>query len=166
MWKTTQIAARAHAIGRAAAAIERDSDTVAQDLARSLSAPAKAWGRDFSLVFVGRDRDAAARDPLLVRYRVERAVVALAPPLAHALSSLAPEGVSAPSRFAAVARTLVRAAAEASGAHEPDLMLLPLARAAVATLVDQLFAQSVSPPAATRAAGLVRELTAFAAALE
>ena len=160
------IAARAHAIGRAAAAIERDSDTVAQDLARSLSAPAKAWGRDLSLVFVGRDRDAAARDPLLVRYRVERAVVALAPPLAHALSSLAPEGVSAPSRFAAVARTLVRAAAEASGAHEPDLMLLPLARAAVATLVDQLFAQSVSPPAATRAAGLVRELTAFAAALE
>ena len=160
------VAARAHAIGRAAAAIERESDSVAQDLARSLSAPAKAWGRDLSLVFVGRDRDAAARDPMLVRYRVERAVVALAPPLALALSSLAPEGASGPSRFAPIARTLVRAAAEASEAREPDAMLLPLARAAVATLVDQLFAQSVSPPEATRAAGLVRELTALAAALE
>jgi small GTP-binding protein len=160
------LASRAHAIGQAAAAIERDADSVAADLAGSLDSSAKAWGRDLALVFVGRDRESATRDPSLVRYRVERAVAALAPPLAHALSSLSPEGASGPSRFSAVARALVRAAAEASQAPDPEALLLPLARAAVATLVDHLFAQSVTPAPTTIAAGLARELAVFAAALE
>jgi small GTP-binding protein len=160
------LASRAHAIGQAAVAIERDAASVAADLAASLRPSAKGLGRDLALVFVGRDRESVARDPLLGRYRVERAVAALAPPLALALSSIAPEGASGPARFGAVARTIVRAAAEASEASDPEELLSSLARAAVATLIDQLFAQSVFHAPPTRAAGLVRELTALAAALE
>ena len=44
-------------------------------------------------------------------------------------------------------------------------MLPPLARAAVATLVDQLFALSVASAEPSRAVGLVRELHALGAAL-
>jgi len=160
------LAARAHAIGQAAASIERDADSVAADLARSLGPSAQAWGQDLALVFVGRDRQSAARDPSLIRYRVERAVAALAQPLARALSSLAPQAGLGPAQLAPAARTLVRAAAEASEDADPEALLLPLARASVATLVDHLFALSVRPTPATRAAGLVRELAAFAAALD
>jgi small GTP-binding protein len=159
------VALRSHAIARTAAAIERDADTVAAALASSLAAPAQAWGRDLALVFVGRDRESVTRDPSLARYRVERAVAALAQPLARALSSLAPEARLGPAHLASMARMLVRAAAEASIAPDPGALLLPLARAAVATLVDHLFAQSTPSAPTTLAPGLVRELTAFAAAL-
>jgi GTP-binding protein EngB required for normal cell division len=160
------LALRAHAIGRAAATIERNADDVAAELARSLAPSAQAWGRDLALVFVGRDRESATRDTVLTRYRAERAVAAVAPALARALASLAPESSLGPSQLAPAARTLVRAAAEASDAPEPDALLTPLARAAVATLVERLFALSVAPAPKALAQGFVRELTAFTEALQ
>jgi small GTP-binding protein len=160
-------AARAHAVGQAAARLERDADGIAEELARSLLPAAEAWRRDLALVFVGRDRASAERDPVLARYRVERALAAIAPALSRAMASLAPEASASlgPAQLAPSARALVRAAA-AVAEPEPEALLPPLARAAVATLIDQLFALSVAPPASTRAAGLLRELHALAAALE
>jgi small GTP-binding protein len=159
-------ASRAHAIGHQAATIERDAHSIAEGLARSLAPAAEVWGRDLSLVFVGRDPETATRDPVLGQYRAERAVATLAPPLAHALAALAPAAESTASQLAPTARTLVRAAAEASDAADSQTLLLPLARAAVATLIDRLFALSVAPVSRATAAGLVRELQAFGAALE
>jgi cellulose synthase operon protein C len=160
------LVARAQESGQAAATIERDAEAVGAELAQSLSPAAQAWGRDLALVFVGRDRESGTRDPVLTRYRVERAVATMAMPLAHALAALAHESTLGPSQLAPVTRALVRAAAESSDAPEPEAILAPLARAAVATLVDRLFALSVAPAPATRAAGVVRELEALAAALE
>ena len=141
-------------------------DAVAAELSRSLSASAQAWGRDLALVFVGRDRRGATSDPILARYRVERALASLAPSLAHAMSSLAQEWSLGPSHWAQPARALVRAAAEASSGTSPDAILAPLARAAIATLVDHLFSLSVAPKPGAGPAGLLRELQAFAEALE
>jgi small GTP-binding protein len=160
------LASRAHSIGRAAATIERDANAVAAELARSLAPSAQEWGRDLAVVFVGRDRESTNRGGILARYRAERAVAAMAPPLARALASLAPESSLGPSQLAPAARTLVRAAAEASEASDPDALLLPLARAAVATLVERLFALSIAPAPRARAQGLLRELTAFTEALQ
>jgi hypothetical protein len=157
---------RAHAIGRAAAVIERDADVIAAELARSLAPAAQTWAHDVALVFVGRDRESTTGDPVFTRYRAERAVSTLGPPLARALASLAPPSSLGPSQLTPAARALVRAAAEANAVFNPDALSLPLARAAVATLVELLFGLSVAPLRTTRTPGLVRELNAFAAALE
>jgi GTP-binding protein EngB required for normal cell division len=157
-------AARAHAVGQATAKIERDADVVAEHLAASLAPHAQAWASDLELVYVGRDRASARTDPVLARYRVDRALAALAPPLARALASLAPEAALSPSQLAPLARALVRAAASAAS-PDPESLLPPLSRAAVATLVDHLFAVSVASPQPTRTQGLLRELDALAAAL-
>jgi GTP-binding protein EngB required for normal cell division len=156
--------ARGKAIGQATAKLERDADAVAEHLATSLAPHAKAWASDLELVHVGRDRADARADPMLARYRVDRALAALAPPLARALASLAPEAALSPSQIAPFARALVRAAA-AAAPGDPEELLPPLARAAVTTLVDQLFALSVAAPGPTRAPGLLRELNALATAL-
>jgi GTP-binding protein EngB required for normal cell division len=157
-------AARAHAVGQAAAKIERDADALAEHLAKSLVPHAEAWARDLELVYVGRDRANRESDPVLARYRVERALASFAPPLARALASLAPEASLSPAQLAPYARALVRAGASASRA-DPEALLPPLARSAVATLVDQLFALGVAPAQPARAPGLLRELNALAAAL-
>jgi hypothetical protein len=150
-------------VGQAAAKIERDAEAIARELARSLTPAAEAWQRDLALVYVGRDRASAAGDPTLARYATDRALDALAPALARALASLAPEAALVPAQLAPLARALVRAAA--STAHDADTLLPPLSRAAVATLVEHLFGQSVGPTPTARAAGLLRELHAFAAVL-
>jgi hypothetical protein len=162
--KDEELTARAIALSRLAATIERGQDTLADQLATSLAPAAEAWARDLSLVFVGRDPDAASRDPVLARYRVDRAVAALAPPLSRALASLAAESGMTPAQLAPSARVLVRAAAAAS---PPDsgALLPPLARAAVATLVEQLFALSSAPRPETQSAARLREMRALAAAL-
>jgi small GTP-binding protein len=159
------LAAQAQALAHAAAALERDADEVTSHLARSLAAPAEAWRRDLALVFVGRDRETATRDPVLARYRVERAVATLALPLAQALASLVPGAAWTPSMLAPTARAIVRAAADASDSPEADTLLPAVARAAVATLVERLFTLSMAPLPVTPAAGLVRELAAFTASL-
>ena len=67
----------------------------------------------------------------------------------------------------------VRLAVEATARWTPSntnlgivLLLAPLARAGVATLVEHLFALSVATPSIACAPGLVRELLAFAEALD
>jgi small GTP-binding protein len=160
------LAAKARTCAQTAAAIERDADALATDLSRSLSAPAEVWARDLALVVVGRDRKSVERDPILARYRVERAVATLAPTLARAMSSLAGEAELAPALLAQTARALVRAAAEVSEGTDPQALLEPLARAAIATLVDRLFSLSVARSSKFGPAGLVRELRALAAVLE
>jgi small GTP-binding protein len=156
-------AAQAQAVGQAAARVERDAETIAAHLARSLEPVAQAWAGDLELVFVGRDRSSAEADPVLTRYRIDRAVASLAPPLARALASLVLDSLS-PAELAPFARALVRAAASSSR-PEPEFLLPPLARAAVATLVEQLFARSVASPRISQAEGLLRELDAIRRAL-
>jgi hypothetical protein len=157
-------ARRAHAIGQAASRIERTAEGVARELAKSLRPAAEAWQRDLALVYVGRDRAGGTHDTALARYGVERACSDLAPPVARALASLAPEALLGPSQLAPLSRALVRATASAA-LPEVDALLEPLSRAAVTTLVEHLFALSVAPASTARAAGLLRELHALAAAL-
>jgi GTP-binding protein EngB required for normal cell division len=158
-----QIAA-AHAAARAASRVERDADALAERLAASLTPQAASWTRDLELVFIGRDPELAARDPVLARYRVDRAVAAFGPSLARALSAIVPEVDLAPARLTPSVRAVVRAAAW-SAADDAAPLLLATARAAVATLVEQLFALSVPPPPVAGATGVLRELEAIRVAL-
>lgn len=162
--ETEARAQRAREAGVAAAALEADQAEVAAKLSRSLAPHAVQWRRDIELVFVGRDRESAARDPLLARYRVDRALTTLASPLARALASLAPPGSVAPSEMESAARAIVRAAAYGSAVPGDDT-LAAIAGAAVATLIDELFARSAPPASPRNAAGVLRELGAFARAL-
>jgi GTP-binding protein EngB required for normal cell division len=155
---------RAHRAAQVAARIDRDADTTASQLATSLAPHAEAWKRDLELVFIGRDPEAAARDSVLERYRVERALESIAPALARALASLASEAGLTPAQIGPIARAIVRAAASCAP-PDIDAMLAGSARAAVATLIEQLSALSVAPSPPTRAGGILRELQAFAAAL-
>jgi small GTP-binding protein len=158
-------AADAHKAAQAAARIERDSDGIAEGIAASLSAQARSWARDLELVFIGRDPDAAARDRVLARYRVDRALVAMAPALSRALASLAPEACVPPAQIEPTARAIVRAAAS-SAPPEIEKLLTAIGHAAVAQFVELLFALSIPSTSQTIAEGVLRELRAFAAALE
>ena len=168
-------AERAHAAARSATRVERDADDIAERLAASLSPQAAAWTRDLELVFIGRDPEAAARDPVLARYRVDRAVATLAPALSRALSAIAADVDLPPARLAPQVRAAVRAVAWCAPAEglgrdlaaERAPALLPaMAQAAVATLVEQLLAMSVAPAPSDRGArDVLRELHAFRAAL-
>lgn len=157
-------AAAARQVAKLASKIERTQDALAAELASALQPHADQWAADMALVFVGRDPDAAERDPVLARYRIDRAIATLAPPLARSLASLAPEASLTPAQLGPLSRTLVRAAASAS-APDAGALLPPLSRAAIATLVEQLFAQSVAPPPQSASQGALRELHALAAAL-
>lgn len=158
-------AAAARQVAKLASKIERTQDTLAGELATALKPAAERWAADMALVFVGRDRDAAEHDPVLARYRTDRAIATLAPPLARSLSALAPEASLTPAQLAPVARTLVRAAASAAS-PDADSLLPPLSGAAIATLVEQLFAQSVAPAPQAGSQGVLRELHALAASLD
>ncbi len=153
---------RAAEAARAVARLEVTARETAEGLARSLEPYAQAWSRDVELVFVGRDRAASERDPVLARYRVDRALATLAPALALALASLAPEADVTPSQAAPDARAIVRTAAMASPTR--DALVDTIARAAVATWVERLSALSLRTPTPGAAAGVERELRAFAAA--
>jgi small GTP-binding protein len=155
--------ARAADATRAAARIEREYDEVASNLAQSLAPHAQAWSRDVELVFVGRDRASIERDPVLGRYRVERALSIVAPALALALASLAPEAHLSPAQVTPDARSIVRTAALASASR--DGLVNAVARASVSAWIERLSALSLQPPPTGRAAGVARELRAFAAVL-
>jgi GTP-binding protein EngB required for normal cell division len=169
-------ATSAHAAAQAAARMERDAEVLTERLTASLVGQALEWQADLDLVFVGRDRHAAAHDPVLVRYRIDRAVAAIAPTLSRSMAAMVSEVGIPPVEMAPSARAIVRAAAGCTpveavgtGAQPPteaDAMLTSIARAAVATLADQLFAASLAPLPPTRAAGVLRELMAFAVAIE
>jgi small GTP-binding protein len=148
----------------AAARLDAEGDELAIRLAESLDPYAQAGARDVNLVFVGRDRESAALDPVLARYRIDRALASLAPPLSRALASIRPEVGLMPAQILPAARAIVRAAA---GSYPSDVatVVAAIARAAIATLSDQLFASAAAAPRPTLAPGVVRELRAFAEAL-
>jgi GTP-binding protein EngB required for normal cell division len=157
--------ARARRKAQAAAGIERDSDDLAKRLARSMTPFGKAWAHDANLVFVGRDPTAASSDPLLARYRVDRALSLLATPLAAELASLAPEVGLSPAQLAPTARAILRAATWGRE-NDAEGLIVAASRAALSTLVEQLFAASQLTPETKGAAGVVRELRALASALD
>jgi small GTP-binding protein len=152
---------RAKRWSHAAATLDADVDAAAAVIAAALEPAAEARKRDLDLAVTGREARATAADPLVTRYRADRTLARLAPPLAYALSKLAPSA-DVPSRdLLPAARALVRGFAGAGG----DPPVSALARAAVATLVEHLGALAVLPPTPSRAEGRVRELVALAKAL-
>jgi small GTP-binding protein len=157
------LTARAHRISQVAATLERDIDAVAERLAAGLAGAATAWRRDLAVAITGRDADAAAADRALARYRVDRAIAHLAPPLARALASASGDVALSPAETLRMARPLVRTAAAC--ADDFDALVPPLARASIATLSEHLFALAVAPSPAPRARGLERELIALRDAL-
>jgi hypothetical protein len=69
-----------------------------------------------------------------------------------------------PAQILPAARAIVRAAA-GSAPFDVATVVGAIARAAIATLSDQLFASSAAPPRRSLAPGVLRELGAFAEAL-
>jgi hypothetical protein len=153
------------AVGLAGAALERDPDAGIPRLTEALMGPAVALRLDLSQVLVGRDKSSAAQDPLMRQYVMARTLEALSEPLATALSSLSGPATVSPSDLIALSRALLRGAIASTTAPNPEIDVVALARAAVATLVEHLFALSSSTPAMSRTRGMVRELTAFEIAL-
>jgi small GTP-binding protein len=154
--------ARAQRLSSAAARLDHDLEEACEKVAAALAPGDDARKRDLELVVSGRDARTTENDTQLARYRADRALVRLAPPLAEALAALAPaEDVTAPDLLP-VARSLVRGFASSAG----DPRVTGLARAAVATLVEHLGALAVQPAALPRASGRARELSAVARALD
>jgi hypothetical protein len=155
--------ARADMAARIAAKIDREADDVARRIEAALTSAAAAWQSDMTMLAAGRDPEAAAKDPTLLRYRVDRALARLARPLAQSLAGAADGAPVSPADLTATSRILVRTFADTA---RDATSLAPLARSAVATLLDLLaslaaaFAHDPSP-----ASGIVRELAALAAAL-
>jgi small GTP-binding protein len=161
--------ARAQELALRAANLEREADEAAQVLAGALGPAAADWKRDLEVVVTGRDRQQVENDPLLLRYRVDRARSRLAAPLARALTSIARgqatsdiEGARAEDLMPVV-HAAVRTFAATNGRADA---LLPLTRSAVASLVEHLLDLAATPPDRGRAEGLVAELDAIARALE
>jgi hypothetical protein len=158
-----------------AAKLEREADDAAQVVAGALLGAAADWKRDLDVVVTGRDAAQAEADPVLTRYRIDRAITRLAQPLARVLCSVAGDGAS-PARSTPDEG--------ASGATEEDLLplcravvrtfaatggrsgaLVPLTRSAIASLVEHLLELAAAPPERGRAEGQVAELEAIGAAL-
>ncbi len=155
---------RVESLGHAAARIDREAETVASRIVEGIGSAAAAWRSELANVAAGRSADGLAGDLSLQRYRVERALANLSRPLAHALAGAADGTGIAPPDLAPIARASIRGFASVAG----DTLvaapqgLLPLARSAVASLVEHLAAAAASPSSPPRAAGLVGELTSFA----
>lgn len=148
--------------------LEREADEAAQVLAGALSVAAAEWRRDLDVVVTGRDAQQAQTDPVLVRYRIDRAVSRLSRPLAKVLASVARGKSDVPVQGAneadllPLAKAVVRTFAATGGRPEA---LVPLTRSAVASLVEHLLELAVAPPERGRAEGRVTELEAIAEAL-
>ena len=121
-------------VSQAAARLDRDADASAERLEEVLTPAGAAWQKEIDLVVTGRDARTTVDDPLFARYRTERALVLLAPPLADAMAGLAASSSVTSHDLAPVARALVRAYVARPG---PAPMSL-LARAGAAALVDDL----------------------------
>jgi cellulose synthase operon protein C len=161
--------ARAQELALRAANLEREADEAAQVVAGALAQAAADWKRDLEVVVTGRDRQQAESDPLLLRYRVDRARSRLSTPLARVLASLARgqstidvDGARAEDLMPVV-HAAVRTFAAAGGRADA---LLPLTRSAIAALVEHLLDLAAAPPERGRAEGRVTELEAILRALE
>ncbi|WP_394827587.1 dynamin family protein [Pendulispora albinea] len=178
--RNSRAAQRAKIMARLAASLDRDTEDIARALGASLEPALQAWQGDLSVVVTGRDRDAVSSDPVLMRYRVERALARLAPPLADAMAAVARDKSSrigaslgagdgdgppldpgiTPSELAPLARALVRQLAftGATSSHT-------LARAALGTLIEHASARATPELRTGAATWLERELFSFSEAL-
>lgn len=161
--------ARAQELALRAANLEREADEAAQVVAGALTGAAADWKGDLDIVVTGRDRQQAATDPTLLRYRVERAQSRLALPLGRVLASIA-RGQGATDIDGArvedlmpIVRASIRTFAASGGRSDA---LLPLTRSAIASLVEQLLDLAAAPPERGRAEGRVAELEAVLRALD
>jgi GTP-binding protein EngB required for normal cell division len=148
-------------VSQAAARLDRNGEAAAQELEAVLGKAGATWQREIDLVVTGRDPKTVAADPLFARYRTERALVLMAPPLAEAMARLAAPSSVTSADVTPVARALVRAYVARPG----GLSVPPLARAAADALVEHLTGFAVSAHAPGVGAGRVRELAALAEAL-
>jgi small GTP-binding protein len=157
--------ARAQDLALRAAKLEREGDEAAQVVAGALGSAAADWKRDLDVVVTGRDAAAAEADPVLTRYRIDRAITRLAEPLARVLASVA-GGADTPGAtqddLAPMVRAVVRTFAASGGRADA---LVPLTRSAIASLVEYLLELAAAPPERGRAEGRVAELEATLAAL-
>lgn len=166
--------ARAQELALRAANLEREADAAAQVVAGALGPAAAEWKRDLDVVVTGRDAAQAETDPVLARYRVDRAVSRLAQPLARVLASIARGAADHDVPGAeerdlrplarAVVRTFAASAGQAGAAARPEA-LVPLTRSAVTALVEHLLELAVAPPERGESEGRVSELEAIAEAL-
>ncbi|MBX3192305.1 MAG: dynamin family protein [Labilithrix sp.] len=147
-----------------AAKLEREVDETAQMVAGALTAPAADWKRDLDVVVTGRDAAQAEADPVLSRYKIDRAMTRLAGPLAKVLASIAaaPRAGAGEDDLMPFVRAVIRTFAASGGRADA---LLPLTRSAIASLVDHLLELAAAPPERGRAEGRVAELEALASAL-
>jgi len=151
----------AHAVSQTAARLDREGDSAAQDLDLVLMSTGAMWQKEIDLVVTGRDAKTTAGDPLFARYRSERALVLVAPPLAEAMAKLAASPSVTADELAPIARALVRAYVARPG----PAPLSMLSHAAVGALVEHLSAFALTSPVPGMGTGRVRELMAIAEAL-
>jgi hypothetical protein len=130
--------------------------------------PREALARDLALVVTGRDEARQATDEVLKRYRVDRAVFHMAPPLAAALARETSRVNLGASTWRTIARASVRASAlTTSGRPGADDEIAPAAaRAALTSVVEELGSRAVAPRPAPTARGLAAELEEIAALLQ
>lgn len=157
--------ARAQDLALRASKLEREADDAAQVVAGALAGVAADWKRDLDVVVTGRDTAQAEADPVLTRYRIDRAVTRLAQPLARVLASIA-GGADTPGAteddLGPMVRAVVRTFAASGGRADT---LVPLTRSAVSSLVEHLLELAAAPPERGRAEGRVAELEAIGSAL-
>jgi small GTP-binding protein len=157
--------ARAQDLALRAAKLDREADEAAQVVAGALGGAAADWKRDLDVVVTGRDAAQAEADPVLTRYRIDRAITRLAQPLARVLASVA-GGADTPGAteddLAPMVRAVVRTFAASGGRADT---LVPLTRSAIASLVEHLVDLAAAPPERGRAEGRVAELEAIGSAL-
>ena len=146
-----------------AAKLEREADEAAQVVAGALLGAAADWKQDLDVVVTGRDAAQAEADPVLTRYRIDRAITRLAQPLARVLASVAGgDGGATEEDLAPLCRAVVRTFAATGGRSGA---LVPLTRSAIASLVEHLLELAAAPPERGRAEGRVAELEAIGTAL-
>jgi len=157
--------ARAQDLAVRAAKLEREADEAAQVVAGALGTAAADWKRDLDVVVTGRDAAQAEADPVLTRYRIDRAITRLAQPLARVLANVA-GGADTPGAteddLGPMVRAVVRTFAASGGRSDA---LVPLTRSAIASLVEHLIELAAAPPERGRAEGRVAELEAIGRAL-
>ena len=164
---TTIEAARARSkdLALRAAKLEREAEEASQVVAGALGSAAADWKRDLDVVVTGREKAQVEADPVLSRYRVDRAITRLAQPLARVLASIAGGADTAGATehdLLPMTRAVVRAFAAAGGRSDT---LVPLTRSAIASMVEHLIELAGAPPERGRAEGRVAELEAIAGAL-
>jgi small GTP-binding protein len=148
-------------VSQAAARLDRDGEDAARALEEALTPVGAAWQKEIDLVVTGRDAKTTAGDPLFARYRAERALALLAPPLAAAMAKVAASPSIVAPDLLPVARALVRAYVARPGGAPMSL----LARAAAGALIDHLGALALASSPVGMGLGRVRELMALADAL-